>query len=72
MLTNIAGYYLKNEDLWVQTVDMVHRPATPAEWLDIWHSNPSLTLKLVGGAFAAGGQSGVVSKRQVSAEIGEL
>lgn len=44
---NIASYYLKADGcLWVQTMEKVHRPATPTEWLQIWRGNPRLTLQI--------------------------
>jgi hypothetical protein len=44
---NIASYYLKSDgNLWVQTMEKIHRPATPNEWIQIWRFNPRLTLQI--------------------------
>ena len=47
MPDNVASYYMKNDgNIWVETVTQVHRLATETEWLEIWKSNPAITLQL--------------------------
>jgi hypothetical protein len=38
---------MKNDgDMWVATVSNDHRPATEMEWIEIWKTNPALTLQI--------------------------
>lgn len=47
MPSDVAGYYMKNDgNIWVETVAQDHRLATETEWLQIWKSNPAITLQL--------------------------
>ena len=47
MPSNIASYYVKNDgNLWVQTMDRVHRKATTSERTFIWRRNPRITLQI--------------------------
>ena len=44
---NVASYYMKNDgNIWVETVASYNRPVTELEWIEIWKSNPALTLQL--------------------------
>ena len=47
MPNNVASFYMKNDgNMWVVTVTSDHRPATELEWIEIWKSNPALTLQM--------------------------
>ncbi|MBT3552127.1 MAG: hypothetical protein HOO19_11915 [Rhodospirillaceae bacterium] len=47
MPNNVASFYMKNDgDMWVATVSNDHRPATEMEWIEIWKTNPALTLQI--------------------------
>ena len=47
MPNNVASFYINNDgNIWVEIVASDHRPATEIEWIEIWKSNPALTLQI--------------------------